>query len=131
VVSEDVLNALEKASPLIAPSKRYCPVCAAIQHQLAKVDNRPATAKWYPIHSKHTRIYGCALPPGLPSAVRMGVIRHFEDLLRVYLNQLEKMSSSYSSADSAALSVTADDGIREKHVPLILLPPGEDAQVDG
>jgi hypothetical protein len=127
VVSEDVLDALGKASPLIAPSKRCCPVCAAIQHQLAKAHNRHAHAKWYPIYSKHKRIYGCALPLGLPSAVRMGVIRHFEDLLREYLDKLEKMSSSYSSA---ALSVTSDDGTL-LDTPRVPGFPGKDAQVDG
>jgi hypothetical protein len=108
VVSKDVLDELGKASPLIAPSKRCCPVCAAIQHELAK--HSGACAKWYPIYSKHKRIYGCALPPGLPSAVRMGVIRHFEDLLREYLDELKKMSLSHCSAESAALSVTSETG---------------------
>jgi hypothetical protein len=102
-----VLVGLGQASPLIAPSKRCCPVCAAIQHELAK---HSGDYTKYPIYSKHKRIYGCALPPGLPSAVRMRVIRHFEDLLRLRLDEVKMMSSSHFSAESTALSVTSDDG---------------------
>ncbi|KAF8540562.1 hypothetical protein BDD12DRAFT_19562 [Trichophaea hybrida] len=89
VVSQDVLNQLKKAAPLIAPSKRCCPVCAAIQHELSLLSGRPGN---YPIYSKHVHIYGYALPPGLPCAVRERVIRKFEDLLRIYLDEVKVRS---------------------------------------
>jgi hypothetical protein len=103
VVSQDVLDQLKKAAPLIAPSKRCCPVCAAIQHELALLSRRPGN---YPIYSKHVHIYGCALPPGLPCVVRERVIRKFEDLLRIYLDEVKVRSLSHCSAESAALSPT-------------------------
>jgi hypothetical protein len=53
VVSEAVLAGLVKASTLIAPSKRCCPVCAATQHELAKHSGKLAN---YPVYSKHKRI---------------------------------------------------------------------------
>jgi hypothetical protein len=60
----------------------------------------------------------------------MGVIRHFEHLLREYLDKLEMMSSSHCSAESAALSVTSDHGTYED-LPRIRIFPGKDAQIDG
>ncbi|KAA8895774.1 hypothetical protein FN846DRAFT_315662 [Sphaerosporella brunnea] len=101
VVSQDVLDQLKKAAPLIAPSKRCCPVCAAIQHELSS--GRPGK---YPIYNKHVYIYGCALPPGLPGVVRERVIRKFEDLLREYLDDVKLRSLSHCSAESVALSPT-------------------------
>ena len=56
-----VLDQLKTAFPLIAPSKRCCPVCAAIQRELSLLSGRSEN---HPIHSSHAHIYGCApFPP--------------------------------------------------------------------
>ena len=101
MVPQDVLDQLKTAVPLIAPSKRCCPVCAAIQHELSLLSGRSGD---YPIYSKHAHIYGCTLPPGLPGVVRERVIRKFEDPLREHLDEVKLRSLSDCSAESNALS---------------------------
>ena len=58
----------------------------------------------YPIYSKHAHIYGCALPPGLPSVVRECVISKFEDTPRERLDEVKSRSLSDCSEESNALS---------------------------
>ena len=81
----------QNAAPLIAPSKRCCPVCAAIQHGLSLLSGRSGDD---PICSKHAHIYSCRLP-GLASAVRERVIRKFERTLREHLDEVKMRSRSH------------------------------------
>lgn len=102
MVQQDVLDQLKNAFPLIAPSKRCCLVCAAIQYELSLLSGRSGD---YLIYSKHAHIYACALPPGLPSVVREHLIRRFDNTLRKGLDEV-KLSLSDCSAESSALSPT-------------------------
>ena len=81
----------QNAVPLIAPFKRCCPVCAAIQHELSLLSGRSGDD---PICSKHAHIYSCRLP-GLASAVRERVIRKFERTLREHLDEVKMRSRSH------------------------------------
>ena len=110
MVQQDVLDQLKNAVPLIAPSKRCCPVCAAIQHEPSLLSVRsgdyPIYRKHAHIYSKHAHIYSCALPPGLPSVVRERVIRKFENTRRGHLGEVKLGSLSDCSTESSALSPT-------------------------
>jgi hypothetical protein len=101
MIPKTLLEYFKFASPLVAASKRACPACAAIQYELSCATGRPST---YPIYAKHTRVYGCALPVGLPAPIRKRVIAHFETLLRDYLDGIKARSWSQTSSESAPYS---------------------------
>jgi hypothetical protein len=94
---------------LIAPSKRCCPVCAAILDGLA--DGSSA----YPIYANHSIVFGCALPPGLPNSVRSKVLGHFDRMLFTYLsNVMRERRMSDGSGQSEALSSDDEDDLNSK-----------------
>lgn len=97
MIQQEVLDQLKNAAPLIAPSKRCCPVCAAIQHELSLLAGR---SRHYLVYSKHAHIYGCDLPAGLPTVARERVIRKFEDTLREHLDEVKLRSLSDCSAEA-------------------------------
>jgi hypothetical protein len=97
-VPRDILHELRGASPLMASSKRCCPICAAILYGLF------GPRCCYLIPSKHGRIYPCALPPGLPRTVRQEVLRKYDDILRDFVWEENKRSWSATSAETAAIS---------------------------
>jgi hypothetical protein len=103
-VPAEILQALRSSPPLIASSKRCCPVCAAILDGLA--DGSSA----YPIYANHSIVFGCALPPGLPNSVRNKVLDYFDGMLFAYLSDaMRERRMSDGSGQSEALSSNDED----------------------
>jgi len=115
-VPRDILHELRGASPLMAPPKQCCPICAAILYELI------GPHCCYLVPSNHGRIYPCALPPGLPHTVRQAVLRKYDDILRVFVSEEKRRSWSATSAETAAISpptasqpASAPPDFKERH----------------
>ena len=64
----------------------------------------------YPVVGKHSKITACALPPGLPAAARRTVIKHFEDILRTYLEEVViRRKESHGTQEMDVISAVSEE----------------------
>lgn len=64
----------------------------------------------YPVVGKHSKITACALPSGLPAAARRTVIKHFEDILRTYLEEVViRRKESHGAQETDVISAVSEE----------------------
>lgn len=101
-----MLNTIRTCYSLLAPSKRCCPVCATTVSLLSAEAKNTSGSSIHAL-SKHSIIYPCALPIGLPRSIREKLLVHYRGELRVRLAPLvdKNRRESSTSVQSNALSV--------------------------
>lgn len=95
-ISCDLLQTIKNSYNLLAPSKRCCPVCAATIALLTTPNDRPQLQAL----SKHSIIFPCAFPPGLPRDVRVALLDRYRTRLKRRLLTLLKSKKGHVSDGS-------------------------------
>ena len=73
----------------------------------------------YPVVGKHSKITACAMPPGLPAAARQTVIKHFEDILTTYLEDVAaRRKESHETQETDVMS----PALEERRMSFIVTP---------
>ncbi|KAL0635186.1 hypothetical protein Q9L58_005911, partial [Maublancomyces gigas] len=101
-----VLNEIRTCYNLLATSKRCCPVCAATISFLSAEAEAISDDSIHAL-SKHSIIFPCAFPIGLPPSIREKLLERYR--LELHLRLVALVKTDRRSSSKSAQSATSSD----------------------